>query len=212
MPYIALTFQRDTFQALTMQPRMRYHATICLFSLLLIPRPHQYHQECRCVFRNWSSTRPFAGPHPAGISSSTLHYQQCGTCYQGILCHCPATLLCGEVGVTQQWPLGEGVLCRYVTYLGQQGLKYRTYLSGLRLTHIHLGLGNPIVNEAMPKLEYVLMGIKRVQARQAPQPLKRLPITIEILRLLQSVWVTNQSNAHTSILWAAACPVFWGVS
>ena len=30
--------------------------------------------------------------HPAGISSSTLHYQQCGTCYQGILCHCPATL------------------------------------------------------------------------------------------------------------------------
>ena len=117
------------------------------------------------------------------------------------------------VALTQQWPLGEGVLCRYVTYFGQQGLKYRTikaYLSGLRFTHIHLGLGNPFAHEAMPQLEYVLMGIKRVQARQAPQPLKRLAITIEILRLLQSVWVTNQSNANTNMLWAAACTGFFG--
>ena len=163
---------------------MRYHATTYLFSLLLIPRPHQYRQECHSAFMSWSSTGPFAGPHPAGSSSSTLHYQQCGTCYQSILHHCLS--FCREAGVTQGWPLEEGVLCCYVTYPGQQGLKYGTikaYLSGLRFTHIHLGLGNAFAHEAMPQLEYVLTGIKRVQARQAPPPLKRLPITIEILRL-----------------------------
>lgn len=82
--------------------------------------------------------------------------------------------------MTQPWPLAEGILCRYVTYFGQQGLKHKGYLSGLRFMHIHLGMGNPFHNEAMPQLEYVLTGIKRVQAQQLAPPKTRLPITMEI--------------------------------
>lgn len=56
----------------------------------------------------------------------------------------------------------------------------------------------------------VLTGVKRVQAHQAPPPLKRLQITIEILSLLLSVWMKEQSSAHTAMLWAAACTGFFG--
>ena len=86
------------------------------------------------------------------------------------------------------------------------------YLSGLRFTHIHLGLGNPFYNEAMPQLEYVVTGIKRVQARQAPPPLARLPVTVEILGQLHSVWLTKQANVQGIMLWAAACVGFFWVS
>ena len=86
------------------------------------------------------------------------------------------------------------------------------YLSGLRFAQIHLGWGNPFAGEAMPQLEYVLSGIKRVQARQAPPPLKRLPITIEILRLLKAAWLLSDSqpSAHRVMLWAASCTGFFG--
>ena len=62
----------------------------------------------------------------------------------------------------------------------------------------------------MLQLEYVLTGIKIVQAHQAPPLLKRLPITIEIMRMLQSVWVKSEANAQTAMLWAAACTGFFG--
>ena len=62
----------------------------------------------------------------------------------------------------------------------------------------------------MLQLEYVLLGMKRVQACKAPPPLKRLPITIEMLRLLQATWVANQSNADSAMLWAAVCVFLFG--
>ena len=118
---------------------------------------------------------------------------------------------CTEAGVVEPWPVVEAILCRYVTFLGQQGLKHRSikaYLSGL-IYNIRLGLGNPFAHEAMLHLEYVFTGIKRVQAHQAPPLLKRLAITIEITRMLQSVWVKREVNAQTVMLWAAACTGFF---
>ena len=85
---------------------------------------------------------------------------------------------CAAAGITQPFPPSENVLCRYVTYLGQQNLKHKTikaYLSGLRFTQIHLGGGDPFQNDAMPQLEYMLKGIKQVQGRQAEPPNQRLP-------------------------------------
>jgi hypothetical protein len=56
-------------------------------------------------------------------------------------------------------------LCRYVTYLAKEGLKH---LSGIRCLQIQKALGNPFVSGSMPRLEYVLMGIKHVEAHAAP--------------------------------------------
>ena len=120
---------------------------------------------------------------------------------------------CAAAGVTQPFPATENVLCRYVTYLGQQNLKHKTikaYLSGLRFTQIHLGGGNPFQNDAMPQLEYVLKGIKRVQARQAEPPSQRLPITGDIMRSLHTVWISECPDPDNVMLWAAACVGFFG--
>ena len=164
-----------------------------------------------------SSAQPRSSLDLAQLESALHHY--------AVNCVAPATRasyataqrrylsFCTEVGVVEPWPVVEAILCRYVTFLGQQGLKHRSikaYLSGLRFAQIQLGLGNPFAHEAMLQLEYVLTGIKRVQAHQAPPLLKRLPITIEIMRMLQSVWVKNEANAQTAMLWAAACTGFFG--
>ena len=96
---------------------------------------------------------------------------------------------------------------------GQQHLKHKTikaYLSGLRFTQIHLGGGNPFLNDAMPQLEYVLKGIKRVQAHQAKPPNQRLPTTGDIMRSLHAVWISEPSDPDKVMLWAAACVGFFG--
>ena len=101
---------------------------------------------------------------------------------------------CTEAGVVEPWPVVEAILCRYVTFLSQQGLKHRSikaYLSGLRFAQIRLGLVNPFAHEAMLHLEYVLTGIKRVQAHQVPPSLQILT-----MRMLQFVWVKKEANAQ----------------
>ncbi len=115
--------------------------------------------------------------------------------------------------MTIAFPLSEETLCRYTAYLGQQPLKYRTikaYLSALRFSQIHQGLGDPFDQKSMPLLEYVLAGIKRAQAKALPPPKPRLPITPTILAYLQGQWVTANPSHNGLMLWAAACTGFFG--
>ena len=88
---------------------------------------------------------------------------------------------CAKFGIAQPYPLQENTLCSYVTFLAKESLKHRTikaYLSGIRCWQIQHSMGNPFVDEAMPRLEYMLLGIKRVEARAAPRTRVRLPITM----------------------------------
>ena len=99
----------------------------------------------------------------------------------------------------------------FAALLGQQGLKHKSikaYLSGLRFTQIHQGMDTPF-QLAMPRLEYALLGIKRVQARQAEPPKQRLPVTIEIMRSLKSAWMSPCPTPDRLMLWAAACTGFF---
>ena len=100
-----------------------------------------------------------------------------------------------------------------MAFLGQEGLKHSTikaYLSGVRFAQIHLSLGNPFSNGAMTRLEYVLSGIKRVEARtKAPQK-PRLPITVEIMKILKDAWTGARKHPDLIMLWAAACIGFFG--
>ena len=105
------------------------------------------------------------------------------------------------------------MLCRYVAFLAQQHLKYRTtkaYLSAIRCLQIQRGMGNPFADGAMPRLEYVLSGVKRVEAHTGAAPRKRLPITLDIMQHLQRMWVGDNPHEAGTMLWAAACTGFFG--
>ena len=107
----------------------------------------------------------------------------------------------------------EETLCRFVAFLGKEGLKHCTikaYLSGLRFTQIHLTLGNPFLDR-MPTLDHVLSGIKHTEARTAPASyLRRLPVTIDIMRNLKSIWLSTPPHPDSVMLWAASCTGFFG--
>ena len=92
---------------------------------------------------------------------------------------------CSRFGVSVPYPLQEDTLCSYVAYLAKDGLKHHTikaYLSGIRCLQIQHSMGNPFANGGMPLLEYVLSGIKRVEAQSGSQT---QPITIDVLRKLR---------------------------
>ena len=110
--------------------------------------------------------------------------------------------------------LQEDTLCRFVAVLAyHHKLKHRTiksYLSGLRFFHIQEGLGNPWLN-LMPRLEYTLQGVKRVEAHSGSTARSRLPITLDVLLSLKSIWCPRPAAAYDGImLWAAACVRFFG--
>ena len=116
-------------------------------------------------------------------------------------------------GIREPYPVDEELLSQFVAFLGQQNLKHRTikcYLSGIRFSQIHLGLGDPFQNKAMPRLEYILTEIKQVQARAGTPPTPRLPITPALLEGLRGVWLKPSVPPDHIMLWAAACTGFFG--
>ena len=61
----------------------------------------------------------------------------------------------------------------------------------------------------MLHLDYVLKGIKRVQAMSSRGARVRLPITPAMLRKVKSVWAKSASNLDTKLIWAACCLYFF---
>ena len=119
---------------------------------------------------------------------------------------------CHKFGLEHPFPLSEAQLCRFAAFLGQERLKHRTiksYLSGLRFAQIHQGLGNPFTAD-MPRLEYLLAGLKREEAHTGARPKPRLPITAEVLKRMKQVWLSPPVKVDDRMLWAAACTGFFG--
>ena len=103
-------------------------------------------------------------------------------------------------------------MCRFVASLAQEGLKHRmikAYLSGIRFSQIQHTLGNPAFN-SIHRLEYVLAGIKRIQAHAGVTTNLRLPITLDILTKLNTIWQTSIDSTDGAMLWASACIGFFG--
>ena len=125
----------------------------------------------------------------------------------------PSAALQVSATVLDPFPIREDTLCRYVAYLGQDNLKHRTikaFLSALWFAQIQQGMGDPFQQTPMPLLEYVLLGIKRSQARFPIPPKPRLPITPQILAKLQQWWVLTPPTHDGLMLWAAVCVGFFG--
>ena len=114
---------------------------------------------------------------------------------------------CNQYKIEQPFPLSEISLCRFAAFFGQEHLKHRTYLSRLRFAQIHQGMGNPFTRD-MPRLEYVLTGIKRAESRTSAKPRPRLPVTLNILSKLKEAWPPTKPDHR--MLWAAACTGFFG--
>ena len=120
---------------------------------------------------------------------------------------------CVRFKIQNPFPLTETIICHFVAFLGQEGLKHRTlkvYLSGLRFAQIHQALGNPFLKDSMPLLGYVLTGIKQFESRSTTRTDPRLPITIQVLRSLKLVWLSPPSHPDSLMLWAASCVGFFG--
>ena len=79
----------------------------------------------------------------------------------------------------------------------------KVYLSAVRSLHIDNGLPDPLVN--CLQLQCLLRGIKRVQGSANPL---RLPITIELLRVIQQS--LDMKNSDHVMLWEACCLGFFG--
>ena len=98
-------------------------------------------------------------------------------------------------------------------FLAEQKLKHRrikAYLSGIRYLQIQKSLGNPFTSGAMPRLEYVLTGIKRVEAQANTPTRVKFPITLDIMQNLRRAWTGSSEHPEGPMLWAAACVGFFG--
>ena len=74
-----------------------------------------------------------------------------------------------------------------MAHLADEGLKYRsikTYLSGVRYFHIKAGVADPFQG-AVPRLDYIMRGIKKNEARMGEASRDRLPITPDVMRRLR---------------------------
>ena len=77
---------------------------------------------------------------------------------------------------------------------------------------IQAGLKDPFAHVAWPRLDYVVKGIKKVEAEKGVTTRTRLPITPSILQKLQEVWSTSSTYCafDRKMLWAACCLGFFG--
>ena len=109
-------------------------------------------------------------------------------------------------------PVSQSLLCMYVSYLAEQNLKHgsiKVYLSAVRNLQIASGHPDPFVGAAMPQLDQVMKGIKRVQAEKGGNQRERLPISPSILLGLKKVWSASMSEHDTKMVWAACCLCFF---
>lgn len=109
------------------------------------------------------------------------------------------------------YPTTATILTQFVAFLGTQNLKHQTiksYLSGIRYYHIIQSHPDPFTSD-MPRLTYVLKGIKSSQSKDPTTKSKtRLPITPKILHELQhALHIPSFDNI---MLWAAALTCFYG--
>ena len=110
-------------------------------------------------------------------------------------------------------PASESTLCYFVSFLATAKLKHQTikcYLSAVRHLHITEGHNDPFKVD-LPRLHYVLRGIKRSQGEEGVNRDRvHLPITPSILAQLFKVWSPSSTKYKETMLWAAACVGFFG--
>ena len=62
------------------------------------------------------------------------------------------------------------------------------------------GMSDPFANVSWPRLDYVMMGIKKSQAGKGVKTRPRLPITPLILRKLKEIWDSSADKWDTKMI------------
>ena len=109
-------------------------------------------------------------------------------------------------------PVTETLLCQYVSYLASQNIMHSTikvYLSAVRHLHIENHMPDPHMG-SMARLEQVVKGVKRDQARNLPNHRIRLPITADLMQRMKSILMKNSRDEDNIMLWAAMSLCFFG--
>ena len=91
--------------------------------------------------------------------------------------------------------------------MASEGLKHwttKSYMAGIRHFHVEEGLGDPFL-PTLPRIHYVLRGVKRSEGEEGATGRERLPITPPLLRRIKAVW---DSDLDIAMLWAACCLTF----
>ena len=125
--------------------------------------------------------------------------------------HRQYTSFCSASG-HRPFPISESVLCQFVSYLAQQQLKHQTiksYLSGIRFYQIFQSHPDPFIKD-MPKLHYVLRGIKSEQVKKDSPQHQRLPVTPTILHKIHQVLLRKPNDFNNIMLWSAFLLCFFG--
>jgi len=109
-------------------------------------------------------------------------------------------------------PTKEATLVLFSTHLAANNTCYSTikvYLSAIRQLHVLAGFHEHFNLQLTPRLQQVLRGIKKHQARSHPEQ-PRLPITSHIMKQIKEV-LLQQPHSYTNIMmWAACCIAFFG--
>ena len=85
----------------------------------------------------------------------------------------------------------------------------KVYLSALRFHQISNGKGDPRIPD-MPRLEYILKGIRRDGVALGSASRKeRQPITPQLVKKIFAVWKDWSDLKSAKMLWAAACLAFF---
>ena len=122
----------------------------------------------------------------AAISKSTMRSYNSGCCHY-------YTDFCSRSDHSPL-PTSETILCQFASFLGQQQLKHKTiisYLSSVRFFHITFS-GNDAFVRHMPRLQYVLHGIKSQEAKTDKQSRSCLPVTPAIFTQIHHIHCTNE--------------------
>ena len=114
--------------------------------------------------------------------------------------------------VIAPFPVSESILCYFVTALANDNLAaqtIRTYLSAVRDTHIALGFPDPRAHSAMPRLDRIQVGVRRVLASRGKKKATRLPLTPVILERMRQHWASC-GDENWQLYWATAAICYFG--
>ena len=84
------------------------------------------------------------------------------------------------------------------------------YLLAVKHLQIESGLPNPFLSN-MPRLEYVITGVKCEEAEKGAGSRTRLPITPDILHKLKRLWEEKANEWDTRMIWAACLLCFFAI-
>jgi len=143
-----------------------------------------------------------------GISKPLPSTQKCYHAGQQCYIH-----FCTQLHLTPL-PTSEHTLLLFVAQLALSGLAHTfikvVYLSSIGNWHASCSLHDMYHIVLTPRLEQVLHGIRKEQARIRPKRV-HLPITVHIMTKIYSVLEKSPTDYQSIMLWAACCAAFFGL-